>query len=164
MSTPATSTDPATTSYADNRWNGEQGRQWADTADQHDAFLAPVADELLQAAAIAPGEVVIDIGCGCGATTILAADCVGPTGGAIGIDISAAMLDVARRRATASGSNGPAFIHADVETHRFEPAAANVVISRFGTMSFTRTRSERSPTWPPRSVRMDGCASRPGSR
>jgi len=136
MSTPTTSTNPAPTSYADNRWNGEQGRQWADTADQHDAFLAPVADELLEAAAVAPGEVVIDIGCGCGATTILAAERVGLPGAAIGFDISAAMLAVARRRAAETGSNAPAFVHADVETHRFEPDAADLVISRFGTMSF----------------------------
>ena len=80
MSAPTTSPNPASTSYADNRWNGEQGRQWAQTADQHDAFLAPVADVLLDAAAAGPGDIVIDIGCGCGATTLLAAERVGPTG------------------------------------------------------------------------------------
>lgn len=136
MSTPTTSTNRSAGSYADNRWNGEQGRQWADTADQHDAFLAPVADVLLAAAAPVSGDVVVDIGCGCGATTLLAAERVGPTGAATGLDISAAMLDVARRRAARSGFNAPAFTLADVETHTFEPGRADLVISRFGTMSF----------------------------
>ena len=137
MSTDATSTSPSKTSYAADRWNGEQGRQWAATADQHDAFLAPVADVLLAAAAPRSGETVLDIGCGCGATTLVAAQRVGAAGAAIGLDISEAMLDVARRRAALIGGSGPTFIHADVETYPFERGAADLVISRFGTMSFT---------------------------
>jgi len=137
MSTPSTSTTPTPASSAADRWNGEQGRQWAATADQHDAFLAPVADVLLAAASPDVGETVVDIGCGCGATTLLAATHVGESGAAIGIDISVAMLEVARRRAGPAGAGTPTFVHGDVATYPFDRGAADLVISRFGTMSFS---------------------------
>jgi SAM-dependent methyltransferase len=136
MSLPATSTNPSAAPSEVDRWNGDYGRQWADNADQHDAFLAPVADALLAAAVPAAGEIVVDIGCGCGATTLLAAAQVGEAGAAVGVDVSEAMLEVARQRAELAGPGAPTFIHADVETYSFERGAADLVISRFGTMSF----------------------------
>jgi hypothetical protein len=54
-------------------WNGDSGLRWVADADRRDAVLAPVAESLLAAARIAPGESVLDLGCGCGATTISAA-------------------------------------------------------------------------------------------
>lgn len=47
-----------------------------------------------------PGEVVVDLGCGAGIDVLLAARKVGPTGQAIGIDMTTAMLDRARANAT----------------------------------------------------------------
>lgn len=116
-------------------WNGDNGRRWVADADRRDRVLAPIADALLAAAHLAPGEGVIDIGCGCGATALASARAVGPTGEVLGIDLSEPMLDVARRRAEASGLSNITLVQGDVQTHRF-PARSDVAISRFGTMFF----------------------------
>lgn len=115
-------------------WNGESGTRWTADADRRDQVLAPVADELLAAAALAPGDVVLDIGCGCGATTLLAGNAVSPDGTACGIDLSAPMLDLARRRNSAL--DRVEFIQGDAQTHRFGLASFDAAISRFGTMFF----------------------------
>src|SRR6202790_1910332 len=52
-----------------------------------------------------PGEVVVDLGCGGGLDVFLAAAKVGPTGKAIGIDMTSEMLKLAHRNA-AKGRNG----------------------------------------------------------
>lgn len=120
---------------ADQRaaWNGESGERWVATADRRDAVLAPIGDALLQSAAITPGERVLDIGCGCGATTIAAARAAGQTGHVVGLDLSAPMLALAASRAEQSPTT--TFLHADAQTvdlvERFD-----VAISRFGTMFF----------------------------
>ena len=62
-----------------------------------------------------PGEVVVDLGCGGGLDVFLAAAKVGPTGKAIGIDMTTEMLELARRNA-AKGNNGKPFTN--VEFHQ----------------------------------------------
>jgi SAM-dependent methyltransferase len=59
----------------------------------------------LATARLRPGEVVLDLGCGGGLDVLLAAPKVGPTGRAIGVDMSADMIDLARRNA-ARGRDG----------------------------------------------------------
>lgn len=125
-----------TNSAQHEAWNGESGTRWAATADRRDQVLAPVADVLLAAASPAPGARVIDIGCGCGATTLATAPLVGPAGSVVGFDLSVPMLEVARQRAGASGAANTSFVAADAQTHAFEPAAADLAMSRFGTMFF----------------------------
>jgi SAM-dependent methyltransferase len=116
-------------------WNGDSGHRWVADADRRDHVLAPVADVLLGAARLAAGEAVVDIGCGCGATTLAAAQAVGPTGAVRGIDLSAPMLGVARRRAETSGLSNITLVQGDVQTYRL-PARFDAAISRFGTMFF----------------------------
>src|SRR5689334_6427317 len=111
------------------QWNGEGGQHWVDTADERDRILQPVADALLAAAALQPGEDVLDVGCGCGVTTLAAVEQVAP-GTVTGADISSVMLAVARERA--AGRMGVTFLEADVQTDPFEPRF-DVVLSRFGT-------------------------------
>lgn len=118
-------------------WNGDNGRRWVARADQRDKVLAPVADVLLAAAAPSPGTRVLDIGCGCGATTLMVASQVSETGSATGLDLSAPMLDLARQRATAAGATNTNFMLADAQTHGFEPDSIDLAISRFGTMFFS---------------------------
>jgi SAM-dependent methyltransferase len=57
-------------------------------------------------------------------------------GSALGVDLSSAMLAVARRRATAEGVSNVDFRRADAQVHEFDPATFDVVISRFGVMFF----------------------------
>lgn len=118
-------------------WNGDGGQRWVVRADERDRVLAPVADALLAAAAPTPGTRVLDVGCGCGATTLMAATQVGDTGSVTGIDLSAPMLDVARRRARAARAVNTTFVHADAQTYGFELGSVDLVISRFGTMFFS---------------------------
>ena len=75
---------------------------------------------------------MLDVGCGCGITTLAAADAVAP-GTATGLDLSEPMLDLARQRAAVDPVK---FMQADAQTHRFDPDAYDVIISRFGTMFF----------------------------
>ncbi len=115
-------------------WNEESGLRWVADADRRDAILAPVGDLLLAAAGLSTGEAVLDVGCGCGATTLAAARAVAP-GPATGVDLSAPMLGVARERAAHTGTV-VTFVEADAQTHAFEPQRFDAVISRFGTMFF----------------------------
>jgi SAM-dependent methyltransferase len=117
-------------------WNGDSGHRWAADADRRDAVLAPVADALLAAARIEPGESILDLGCGCGATTITAATQTGPGGTVQGIDLSEPMLGVARQRANDAGLTNVSFAAADAQTQPFPGATHDAVISRFGTMFF----------------------------
>jgi SAM-dependent methyltransferase len=117
-------------------WNGPGGERWRERQQDQDTLLAPVTDVLLQRAAPAADEVVIDVGCGCGATSLEMARRVMPGGRVLGIDISAPMLQRARERAPAGLP--VEFIMADATTYPFEPGAADLLASRFGVMFFAQ--------------------------
>jgi ubiquinone/menaquinone biosynthesis C-methylase UbiE len=117
-------------------WNGESGANWVANADQRDAALAPVLDALMDAAGLEAGQRVLDVGCGCGATTLAAAKEVGASGHAVGLDLSESMLDVARRRATHANTANVEFLSGDVQVYDLGRDAFDVVLSRFGTMFF----------------------------
>lgn len=104
--------------------------------DALDRVMAPVADAIFAAVDLRPGEKVLDIGCGCGATTLRAAVAVGARGSVHGIDVTEAMLDVARRRVAASGLANVSLVEADAQAHPL-PGPFDVAISRFGTMFFS---------------------------
>ncbi|HZA87564.1 MAG TPA: methyltransferase domain-containing protein [Acidimicrobiales bacterium] len=117
-------------------WNGDSGQRWIQDPDRRDQVLAPIADALLDAAALTAGEHVLDIGCGCGATTFAATHTIGANGTVTGIDLSDPMLDVARRRAAAAGHDNVSFVQGDAQTHDLGTGLFDVAISRFGTMFF----------------------------
>jgi hypothetical protein len=116
-------------------WNGESGHRWVTDADRRDRALAPIADALVAAAHLDSGEQVLDIGCGCGATSLAAARAVAP-GRVYGIDLSEPMLEVAGARADDQGIAGVDFVPGDAQTHALPPGRFAVAISRFGTMFF----------------------------
>ncbi len=115
-------------------WNGDVGQRWAAQQTRLDAMLAPISQAALDAAAAKPGERVLDVGCGCGETTMKFASAVGSAGSALGVDISAPMLALAKNRSQAHANLS--FTEADAATHRFEPNTFDLLFSRFGVMFF----------------------------
>lgn len=115
-------------------WNGPGGRHWVDRQEMQDILLAPVSEMLIDHAGPTAGDRVLDVGCGCGATTVAFAERVGAAGHVLGIDISAPMLARARELAPADASLE--FALADATVHAFEPASFDLLVSRFGVMFF----------------------------
>ena len=115
-------------------WNSEAGRAWTARQESWDTTMKPFSDASLIRAAVAPGESVIDVGCGCGATSLQLADLVGPKGKVLGVDVSKPMLARAKER----GAGNPVlrFAEADATTYPFEPGAADLLFSRHGVMFF----------------------------
>eukprot|EP01035_Chromulina_nebulosa_P048058 gene48058-65190_t len=80
-------------------WNAAAGETWVAMQDRLDRQLAPLGRAAMDALDIAADERLIDVGCGCGATSLELATEVGDDGSVLGVDISAPMLAVARQRA-----------------------------------------------------------------
>ena len=118
-------------------WNATVGETWARFQDQLDRQLEPLGLEAMQALAPGPGERLIDIGCGCGHTSLELARRVGPEGAVVGVDISHPMLEVARRRAGARPDLTARFREADVQTAALGASEFDAAFSRFGVMFFS---------------------------
>ncbi|QFZ18271.1 class I SAM-dependent methyltransferase [Saccharothrix syringae] len=114
-------------------WNGDEGTHWADHHDRYDALNSGYNDTLLTAAGIGPTDRVLDVGCGNGQLTRLAAR---RAGRALGVDLSAPMLARARALATGEGVPNVEFEQGDAQVFPFPPAGFDVALSRFGVMFF----------------------------
>lgn len=117
-------------------WNEITGGKWVAQADTLDAVLTPFSTRTIDRLDVRDGERVLDVGCGCGATTLALAKRVGPTGTVIGLDISKPMLACARERAAAAGCTQIDLQLADAQTHAFADATVDALFSRFGVMFF----------------------------
>jgi SAM-dependent methyltransferase len=117
-------------------WNDSAGDKWARFQDRLDRQLEPLGRAAMDALAPKLGEHILDIGCGCGQTTLDLARRVGPSGAVTGVDISRPMLQVARNRPRPSDAGAADFMEADAQSHAFVPGAYDAVFSRFGVMFF----------------------------
>jgi len=149
-------------------WNGETGQNWVSHDALMEAMLQPLGEAVMDSLSLKPGEHVLDIGCGCGHTSLSLADRVGAEGSVTGIDISAPMLAVASQLAAEHNTwhNSVQFLEADAQTHRFTPESYDAAFSRFGVMffedpvaAFTNIRASLRPSgrlafccWQPRAV------------
>jgi len=127
---------PAANTAMGRYWNEVAGPRWVGRAGLQEARNIEVAHLLLQAAAPLPGERVLDIGCGTGATATPFAAAVAPGGHVTGVDISEPMLAQARQNIAASGADKVTLVLADAQVHRFPPDSFDLLISRFGVMFF----------------------------
>ncbi|MEU5978862.1 class I SAM-dependent methyltransferase [Streptomyces sp. NPDC047315] len=116
-------------------WNGYEGTHWVHHQDRWNAINANFDLPLLDAAAIQDGDRVLDVGCGGGATTRLAAATAG-RGSALGIDLSAPVLELARARTAGAGITNASFVQGDAQVHALDADTFDVAISRFGIMFF----------------------------
>jgi len=120
-------------------WNETSGPKWAALGDVIDRQIAPLGRAAMERAAVAAGERVLDVGCGCGHTSLELAGRVGQGGAVLGADVSAVMLEQARARG--AGHPHLRFENVDAQTHDFGPDAFDVVYSRFGVMFFADPRA-----------------------
>ena len=118
-------------------WNAIPGQTWARYHEALDRQIAPLGSAALRRLALIPGERVLDVGCGCGHTTLEIAARVGTAGVVTGVDVSAPMLDIARRRPLPAAAGRVEFRQADAQTADLEPSAYDAAYSRFGVMFFS---------------------------
>jgi len=115
------------------RWNDEL---WASLWPKRERLTDAVSAFVLDAAALAPGERVLDVGCGGGRTTLAAALAVGVDGTVVGADISAPLSELATRRAREAGAANVTFRVVDMQADTVDGEAFDVVLSQFGVMFF----------------------------
>jgi SAM-dependent methyltransferase len=101
----------------------------------YDAELRLHNQVLRRAFGVRRHDHVLDVGCGTGQTTRQAAR-MATAGSALGVDLSAPMIDRARELAQVEGLRNVTFERADAQVHRFPPEQFDLAISRFGTMFF----------------------------
>ena len=118
-------------------WNATAGETWALFLEQLDRQIAPLGLEALRVLAPAPGEAILDIGCGCGQTSLDLARRVGSEGRVEGVDISVPMLEVARRRPLSKLTRPPEFREVDAQSGDLGHAMYDAAFSRFGLMFFS---------------------------
>jgi len=114
-------------------WNGGESVHYVSHADRYDRQLAPFTEALMQHVRIGPNDTVLDIGCGCGVTTLRAAQ---RARAALGVDISHPLVGIATDRARAAAVDNARFVVADAQTHAFGDSEFDVIISQFGLMFF----------------------------
>jgi ubiquinone/menaquinone biosynthesis C-methylase UbiE len=119
--------EPASPNYVLGRSEGESQR-----LIKQAAFLRPSTERIFRKAGIAEGMHVLDLGCGAGDVSFLAAELVGPAGSVVGIDVDPLVLALARDRAKASGLTTVTFDEGDVDsfttTHRFDAVVGRFVL------------------------------------
>lgn len=111
-------------------------REAAESYERHfvPAIGRPVAAGLIEAAGLQPGERVLDVACGTGIVTRLAAERVGPGGSVEGLDPAPAMLAVARQSTSAGAPI--AWHHAPAEEIPLEDERFDVVLCGMGLQFF----------------------------
>jgi ubiquinone/menaquinone biosynthesis C-methylase UbiE len=118
-------------------WASRTGKNWVDQQEALDHLFTNITQELLEASMLQPGERVLDLGCGSGATTLDIGSRITPGGSVLGLDISSILLNRARQRAKVTAATNVKFREADAQTHNFEPGSFDLLISRFGCMFFS---------------------------
>lgn len=115
-------------------WNGQSGERWVSNQQRLDHMLAIFGVAAIEAAAPVPGDRVLDIGCGAGATSLTLAERVRPNGQVLGLDISAPLIDRAWEQLPAGAALEYRLADASVAplpVHGFD-----LLFSRFGVMFF----------------------------
>ncbi len=117
-------------------WSEVAGPKWVSLERHLEAQIGAIGQEAIDRLALAAGERVIDVGCGCGGTSLRIAQRVGRGGFVLGVDLSQPMLGIAEQRRREAGIDNVCFEHGDAQIHPFEPRSFDAIFSRFGIMFF----------------------------
>lgn len=118
-------------------WNEGAGPAWVAMQERLDAQVGPLGAVALARAAVGSGQRVLEVGCGCGGTTLEIAQAVGARGRVVAVDVSAPMLSRARERVAAAGlADRVEWRCEDAQIAPFAEGAFDCVFSRFGVMFF----------------------------
>ncbi|MBV9661833.1 MAG: class I SAM-dependent methyltransferase [Acidimicrobiales bacterium] len=124
--------------------NTEQAAYWAGRAKSwsaqeavHDRVIGPAGRMAMERLDPRPGQVLVDLGCGTGQTTVELARRVGPGGQVVGVDIAAAMFERARQHLGDAGVGNVELVHADVQSTNLGQGRFDGAYSRFGVMFFS---------------------------
>ncbi len=119
-------------------WSEVGGQAWVAYQDQMDRQLSVVGTAAVAALDVKPGETILDVGCGCGATTLELGAAVGVTGRVVGLDISVPMTQLATQRLLQAGVHHGSARLGDAQVATVEDVGGQVdgVFSRFGVMFF----------------------------
>tara|TARA_B100000212_G_scaffold154306_1_gene116073 strand:- start:345 stop:1190 length:846 start_codon:yes stop_codon:yes gene_type:complete len=116
-------------------WSGEGGDVWVDKQREMDIMLNPLGQKAIEQLILEEDTKILDIGCGCGATTIEIAKMI-PKGHVTGLDISIPMLDRAEEFASEMSLSNIDFQVKDVQTEEINSNHYDIAFSRFGVMFF----------------------------
>lgn len=122
--------------HSASEWAGPVGERWHDNIDRFESMLTEIGTAAVAHAGFAPGERVVDVGCGGGPTTLAIASIVGPAGRVTGADISPMLVDLANGRAASSGIGNASFEVVDGEFGTPSGVPFDRLFSRFGVMFF----------------------------
>jgi len=133
---PNTAFDTAPNAAQERFWNEVAGPLWVEAEEETELHTGPFGAAALVIAAPAPDETVLDVGCGCGSTTLELAEAVGARGSVLGVDLSAAMLARASERIVEAGAAHVRLQRADAQSTDLGAGLFDLVFSRFGVMFF----------------------------
>ena len=117
-------------------WSGKGGEIWVTKQDSMDIMLSPLGEEAIKKLNLSSNENVLDIGCGCGSTTISIANEILNNGTISGIDISIPMIEKAKRSVNDLSISNIDFFVKDVQTENLGKNIFSSAYSRFGVMFF----------------------------
>jgi SAM-dependent methyltransferase len=116
-------------------WSGAGGDVWVNKQREMDIMLNPLGDRVIERLDLKSDAKIIDIGCGCGATTLEIAKKI-TQGEILGVDISEPMLDKAAETAREMSLSNISFEVKDVQVDVMPQNYFDVAFSRFGVMFF----------------------------
>ena len=117
-------------------WSGKGGDIWVERQNAMDTMLSPLGEAALNRLNFNEEENVLDIGCGCGHTTLNIAKRIEPLGNVTGLDISEPMLKRAKESAVEMSITNTSFQCVDVQTEDLGNQIYSAAFSRFGVMFF----------------------------
>jgi SAM-dependent methyltransferase len=115
------------------RWNDQR---WTKSWPDREQLTGVVTPVLLGAASLIPGQSVLDVGSGGGASAFASAQEVGRTGRVVAVDLSDALIQLARKRGADLGLDNLTFVQADAQSARLDPEPFDTIVSQFGLMFF----------------------------